>query len=52
MSVQEWSQYMTDTKLWETFDVYIEFELFEFKVPIIFLVTRGFSPRRDRRYSS
>jgi hypothetical protein len=41
---------MTDAKLVETFDVYAESELLEVKVPIIFLVTRGFSPRRDGRY--
>src|SRR5436309_765006 len=28
-------------------DVYTEFELLEVKVPIIFLGTAGFSPRRD-----
>jgi hypothetical protein len=35
----------------ETFDVYTESELLEVKVPMVFLGTVGFSPRRDGRYS-
>ena len=30
-------------------DVYTEFELLEVKVPIVFLGTAGFSPRREGR---
>lgn len=30
-------------------DVYTEFEMLKVRVPIIFLGTVGFSPRRDRR---
>ena len=37
-------------KTLRTFEVFIESELLEVKVPIISLVTRGFSLRRDGRY--
>jgi hypothetical protein len=30
--------------------IYMEFEMLKVKVPIIFLGTVGFSPRRDGRY--
>jgi hypothetical protein len=33
-------------------DVCIEFDMFEVKVPIIFLGTVGFSLRREGRYSA
>jgi hypothetical protein len=32
-------------------DIYTEFDMFEVKVPIIFLGTVGFSLRREGRYS-
>jgi hypothetical protein len=38
-------------KVLRTFGIYKKFELLEVKVPNIFLGTRGFSLRRDGRYS-